>query len=140
MIRHFGFTAVAAILLSACTGDTGSQLSADCAILAADPEAQENFADMNADTDSFCACLVALTNAKTPDDQAAISSTLATVTAKMQETGQGAEDVVGPMMSEAMAQPDNEEAQATLQGIQKLGRLIDDIEDAFDAGSCSRGE
>lgn len=140
MIRPFGFTAVAAIILSACAGETDSSMEADCLILSADPEAQESFMNMNADTASFCACMVELTDARDAEDQATIRTTLAMVTAKMQETGQGVEDVVGPMMSEAMAQPDNEEAQATLQGIQKLGRLIDDIETAFDAGTCSRGE
>ncbi len=64
---------------------------------------------------------------------------MATITAKMQETGQGAEDVIGPMMSQAMAQPDDEEAQALITGVQKTGNLIDEIQDAFEAGTCSRG-
>jgi deferrochelatase/peroxidase EfeB len=137
MIRKMAAFAIAVGILSACAGPTGSTLAADCIKLAADPEAQENFADMNADTESFCACLVDLTGAKSADDQAAITSAMAIITAKMEETGQGAEDVVGPMMSQAMARPDNEEAKTLMAGIQKTGNLIDEIERAFDSGTCS---
>lgn len=41
------------------------------------------------------------------------------------------------MMNEAMAQPDSADAQATISGIEKLGRLIDEIEGAFDDGTCT---
>lgn len=139
MIRQFGYLAGAVLLLSACASESGSSFQAECEILSADPEAQETFMDMNADTQSFCACMADLTDAKDSADQATIRAALTMVTARMEETGQGAEDVVGPMISEAMAQPDNEDAQAAMQGIQKLGRLIDEIEDAFEAGTCSRG-
>ena len=137
MIRKMAAIAIAVGILSACVGPSGSTLAADCIKLAADPEAQENFADMNADTESFCACLVSLTESKPVDDQAAITSALAIITVKMEETGQGAEDVVGPMMSQAMAQPDDEDAKALMAGIRKTGNLIDEIEQAFDAGTCS---
>ena len=139
MIRTIGMLTATAFLASACAGDSDTKLANDCVILAADPEAQENFADMNADTESFCACLVELTDAKSVEDQTSINLAMATITAKMQETGQGAEDVIGPMMSQAMAQPDDEEAQALITGVQKTGNLIDEIQDAFEAGTCSRG-
>lgn len=138
MIRKIGIFAIIVAALSACSEQSGSTLAADCIKLAADPEAQENFVSMNADTESFCACMVDLTEAKSTDDQAAITSAMAIITAKMEETGQGAEDVVGPMMSQAMAQPDDEESKALMTGIQRTGRLIDEIEQAFDEGTCSR--
>lgn len=138
MIRGFAVVAAMVAVIGACANDPNEALADDCLILAADPEAQENFTDMNADTESFCGCLVDLTVAKSEDDQAAIKSAMATITAKMQETGQGAEDVIGPMMSEAMAQPENEDAQSLIAGIQTTGRLIDEIQGAFEAGTCAR--
>ncbi|NQY14210.1 MAG: hypothetical protein HRT81_10175 [Henriciella sp.] len=138
MMRKIGVFAIVVSVLSACSGHSGSTLSATCFKLAPDPEAQENFADMNADIESFCACLVNLTEAKPADDQAAIASALALITAKMEETGEGAEDVVGPMMSQAMAQPDDEDAKAFMTGIRKTGKLMDEIEEAFDDGECTR--
>jgi len=138
MIRNMAVFTATVFMISACAADSGATLADDCLILAADPEAQENFVDMNADTESFCACMVELANTKSVADQTAISSAMATITAQMKETGQGAEDVVGPMMTAAMAQPDDETAKATMAGIQKTGALIDEIERAFDAGNCAR--
>ncbi len=136
MIRTLGIAAVAAFTLAACSQSADDKFSADCAILVTDPEAQENIVDMNSDSEGFCACMVQLTNAKPDEEKALIQSTLAIVAAKMEETGEGAEEVVGPMMTEAMAQPDNKEMQAVTEGVQKVGRLIDDIEDAFEGGTC----
>ena len=136
MIRTFGLAAIAAFTLSACAPSADAKFRDDCATLVTDPEAQENIADMKTDSAGFCACMVQLTDAKSDEDKALIQTTLATVAAKMEETGEGAEEVVGPMMTEAMAQPDNKEMQAVTEGIQKVGRLIDDIEDAFEGGTC----
>lgn len=136
MIRTFGLAAIAALTLTACAPSADSKFRDDCATLVTDPEAQENIADMETDSAGFCACMVQLTDAKSDEDKALIQTTLAKVAAKMEETGEGAEEVVGPMMSAAMAQPDNQEMQAVTEGIQKVGRLIDDIEDAFEGGTC----
>ena len=136
MVRTFGLAAIAALTLSACSPSADTKFSNDCGVLVTDPEAQENIADMKTDSAGFCACMVQLTDAKSDEDKALIQTTLAMVAAKMEETGEGAEEVVGPMMSAAMAQPDNPEMQAVTKGIQKVGRLIDDIEDAFDDGIC----
>ena len=136
MIRTFGLAAIAALTLTACAPSADSKFRDDCATLVTDPEAQENIADMKTDSAGFCACMVQLTDAKSDEDKVLIQTTLAKVAAKMEETGEGAEEVVGPMMSAAMAQPDNQEMQAVTEGIQKVGRLIDDIEDAFEGGTC----
>jgi hypothetical protein len=136
MIRIFGFAAIAALTLSACAPSADSKFKDDCATLVTDPEAQENIADMKTDSAGFCACMVQLTDAKPDGDKALIQTTLAKVAAKMEETGEGAEEVVGPMMTAAMTQPGSPEMQAVTEGIQKVGRLIDDIEDAFEGGTC----
>lgn len=137
MIRTIGLLAGAMLAIGACSEAQESGFSENCAILMDDPDAKSNIRDMNANAMSFCACMSQLTAAKSSGDQAFIRATLTDLTTRMQETGQGVEAVAAPMMNEAMAQPDSADAQATISGIKKLGRLIDEIEGAFDDGTCT---
>ncbi len=139
MIRTIGLVMGSALMLGACSQTPEAVFKANCAILVEDPEAVSSIRDMGANAMSFCGCMVDLTAAKSAEDQASIRTTLAALTAKMQETGQGVEEVARSMMSDATAQPDDADAQATAAGIDAIGRLIDDIEDAFDEGSCQSG-
>ena len=136
MIRTIGLLAAAVLAIGACSAAPETAFGDNCAILVDDPDAQSNIRDMNANATSFCVCMRQLTAVKSSEDQAIIRATLNDLTARMQETGQGVEAVAAPMMSEAMAQPDSADAQATISGIEKLGRLIDEIEGAFDDGTC----
>ena len=139
MIRTIGLVMGSALMLGACSQTPEAVFEANCAILVEDPEAVSSIQDMGANAESFCGCMVDLTAAKSSEDQTSIRTTLAALTGKMQDTGQGVEEVAGPMMSEAMALPDDPDAQATVAGIQAVGRLIDEIEDAFDDGICQSG-
>lgn len=123
--------------LAGCQGaDPQAELQADCEVLVTDPEAQDSLFDMNTDQTGFCTCMKALVSTKSDADQAQIQTTMKTVTDLMQENAQGAEDVVDKLMSEARANPGDPESASTRQGIEAVGRLIDDIEDAFDNGTC----
>lgn len=137
MIRAIGVLTGAVLAMSACSGAPEPSFEANCAILVADPDAQSSLRGMGADAVSFCACMSELTAAKSSEDQAQISSALATLTAKMQDTGQGVETVAPPLMDEAMARPDDADAQALVAGVEKLGRLVDEIEGAFGDGVCA---
>ncbi|WP_018148449.1 hypothetical protein [Henriciella marina] len=114
-----------------------ADLQEDCGILATDPEAQENFAEMGTDGEGFCACFVQLVEAKPDDEREQILMTLGEVTDDMQATGEGAEEAVSRLMSDAMINSESEAAQATTAGVMMIGDIIDDIGNAMeDGGSC----
>lgn len=131
--------AALALSVTACeAADPYADLKADCDILVQDPDAEDNIADMGTDEAGFCACMVTLVAEADEADQALITTTLDRVTGEMAETGQGAEEIVGAIMKEARAAPDAEGNQTTMDGINRVGRLIDEVGDAFrDGGVCA---
>ncbi|MEQ9316112.1 MAG: hypothetical protein RLN72_09670 [Henriciella sp.] len=145
-MKQITLAALAALALAACggneTGDeatqTASPLPDDCVILASDPEAQENFEEMGIDGTQFCDCFVKVVGSKSESQQAQMISTLERVTDGMEETGEGAEEVVGSLMGEIMGATEaSTEAQDLSAGIRLIGDAIDDIGNSFEAsGSC----
>lgn len=139
MKKTFASIAVSGLVLAACGGGGGnSALQADCKILAADPEAMENFEEMGTDAAGFCDCFIKVVNAKPDTEQAQMKSALERVTDGMEETGQGAEEVVGPMMREIMLESSQAGEESDLgAGIRLIGQAIDEIGEGFeDGGSC----
>lgn len=135
----FACLAISGLMLAACGGAGGdSALQADCKILAGDPEALENFEEMGTDAEGFCDCFIKVVNAKPETEQAQMKSALERVTDGMEETGQGAEDVVGPMMREIMLESSQAGEESDLgAGIRLIGQAIDEIGEGFeDGGSC----
>ncbi|WP_084421077.1 hypothetical protein [Henriciella litoralis] len=147
----FAICAVAALTLAGCgeksTDETGATTPAKtakaslddrCAILASDPEAQENFDEMGTDADGFCDCMVKYVRAQSETDQQAINVALVRVTDGMQEMNTGAEEVVSQLMREIMLESAvNGEMTELGTGIQKIGMAIDEIGEGFEeTGSC----
>ena len=147
----FAICAVAALTLVGCgekpadgdaptasTDTAKSELDDRCAILASDPEAQENFAEMGTDADGFCDCMVKYVRAQSETDQQAINVALARVTDGMQEMNTGAEEIVSQLMREIMLESAvNGEMTELGDGIQKIGMAIDEIGEGFEeTGSC----
>lgn len=145
-MRFTMMAAAAALALAACGGNEGenegaqtaSPLGADCAILASDPEAQENFEKMGIDGAQFCDCFIKVVESKSETQQAQMTSTLERVTDGMEETGEGAEEIVGNLMGEIMGSLEaSTEAQDLSAGIRLIGDAIDDIGNSYEAsGSC----
>lgn len=118
-------------------GETAGTLRSDCLTIANDPEGLDEIAEMGTDAEGFCDCVEAYVADLNEDEQDSARTTMNQVAAGMNESGQGTEDVVGQMMSDAMAQPDDEDAQATSAGIRLVGQMIDDIDEGFsDTRSC----
>lgn len=114
-----------------------AELEADCLILASDPEAQENFVDMGTDTEGFCGCFVDVIDNSPEAERAQMLTTLAEVADGMQASGEGAEEVVGRMMSDAMLNMESEASQGTTAGIRMIGDVIDRIGNSMEeAGTC----
>lgn len=114
-----------------------AELEADCLILASDPEAQESFVDMGTDTEGFCECFVDVIDNSPEEERAQMLTTLAEVTDGMEASGEGAEEVVGRMMSDAMMNMESEASQGTTAGIRMIGGVIDRIDNSMeDTGTC----
>lgn len=114
-----------------------AELEADCLILASDPEAQESFVDMGTDTEGFCECFVDVIDNSPEEERAQMLTTLAEVTDGMEASGEGAEEVVGRMMSDAMMNMESEASQGTTAGIRMIGDVIDRIDNSMeDTGTC----
>lgn len=131
--------------LAACggAGETGetetstSSLKEDCLVIAADPEGVDEIAEMGTDAEGFCSCLVQLVDTLPEEEATPARDVLAKVAAEVSETGGEVEEVVGSMMSEAMANPEGEGMQDVQAGVRTVGDLFDDIGDGFDdTGSC----
>lgn len=134
----FACLALSGLVLAACGGAGGdSAVQADCKILAADPEALENFGEMGTDAKGFCDCFVKVVASKPEEDQTKMKVALEKVTDGMEESGEGAEEVVGELIRGGMMSPGSEEVDNLLQGINLIGQAIDDIGNGFeDNGSC----
>ena len=117
--------------------DDVAALEADCLILASDPEAQESFVDMGTDTEGFCGCFVEVIDNSPEDERAQMLTTLAEVTDGMEASGEGAEEVVGRMISDAMMNMESEASQGTTAGIRMIGDVIDRIDNSMEnSGTC----
>lgn len=111
---------------------------ADCLVVANDVEGRDEIAGMGTDAEGFCACAEEFVAAMPEADQAKAKTTMNKVAAGMTETGQETEDVVSAMMAEAMGMPDDPDAQATAEGVEIVGQMIDDIGNSFEnTGSCT---
>lgn len=141
-------TGCAALLLAACGGQSGegtdegstnvasSSLTADCAVLTSDPEAQENFDEIGITADQFCDCFIEVVEGKTELQQTQITTALERVTDGMEEGETGAEEVVSGLMREIMtATEESEDAQNLSAGISLIGQAIDDIGNSYEAGN-----
>ncbi len=131
------FLVLSGLTLAACNS-AGGPLAQDCAVLATDPEAQENFVEMGTDADGFCDCVIKYVDAKPETEQRQIRLTMERVADGMEESGEGAEEVVGRLVREIMLSQTSGEDKSDLEaGISLVGELIDDIDDGFvDTGSC----
>ena len=143
-MKHALFLSAGFLALAACNGsgeDVGAgqadSLKADCIVIANDPEGVEEIASMGTDAEGFCSCVERVVAAMPEDDGASVKSIMSKVADGMQETGRGTEDVVGGMISDAMANPDDMDAQATQTGVRRVGGMFDDIADGFEeTGNC----
>ncbi|MEE2878650.1 MAG: hypothetical protein VX593_06570 [Pseudomonadota bacterium] len=129
--------------LAACGGtseegtNTEAGLKSDCLIIAADPEGVEEITEMGTDANGFCDCVVASVDGISDEDAEAVKYVMASVAAEMGETGGSADDIVGAMMRDSMANPDSEKAEMIQSGVSTVGNIFDDIGDGFDEnGSC----
>ena len=129
---------VAMLALTACDTTEASKtdaLRADCDVLATDPEGQDEFADMGTDGAGFCDCLVKYVEAKPAEDQVKMKLVMDRVADGMEETGEGAEEVVGGLMRDVAL--DEENGANIADGIALVGQAIDDIGEGFDeTGAC----
>ncbi len=143
-MKHALFLSAGFLALAACNGsgeDVGvgqaDSLKADCIVIANDPEGVEEIASMGTDAEGFCSCVERVVDAMPEDDGASVKSIMSKVADGMQETGRGTEDVAGGMISDAMANPDDMDAQATQTGVRLVGGMFDDIADGFEeTGNC----
>lgn len=139
-MKHALFLSAGFLVLAACNGAGGSaasSLKADCIVIANDPEGVEEIAGMGTDAEGFCSCVESVVAAMPEDDSASVKSIMSKVADGMQETGRSTEDVVGGMISAAMANPDDMDAQAVQTGVRLVGGMFDDIADGFEeTGSC----
>jgi hypothetical protein len=147
----FAICAVAALTLAGCGEKPAdgnaktaspetveSSLDNRCAILASDPEAQENFAEMGTDADGFCDCMVKYIEAQSDTDQETMNIALVRVTDGMQAQNTGAEEVVSELMREIMLESAVAGDETDLGiGIRQVGQAIDEIGEGFeDTGTC----
>ena len=131
--------AVLAMVLSACGGsDPKADLRADCAVIAEDAEGQKNIADMGGDTDSFCDCMLVRIDMLEDATQAKVALTLDTVATRATETGRPVEDIAVELMRPAMVNPDDQAARDLMDGVTLVGRLIDEVEEDFGTGACTK--
>lgn len=136
-MKPLAFLAIAGLTLAACT-NASSPLAEDCIILAADPEAQENFVEMGTDTDGFCDCVIKYVDDQPETEQRQMRLTMERVADGMEASGEGAEEVVGRLVREIMMSQATQEDKSDLEaGISLVGEMIDDIDNGFeDTGAC----
>ncbi|MEM1086691.1 MAG: hypothetical protein AAGH90_03110 [Pseudomonadota bacterium] len=131
---------MAVLALTACGSGTSQEadLRKACEVIANDPEGKEAIADMKANTDSFCDCFNTNTLAMSDEDQIKVRAALAYIAEQSEETGQEVEDIALAIVRQGMLSPDDEAIQNVLDGVPLVGRMIDDIEEDFEDGSCQR--
>lgn len=143
-MKHALFLSAGFLALAACNGSgegagagQADSLKADCIVIANDPEGVEEIASMGTDAEGFCSCVEAVVATMPDDDSAKVKSIMSKVANGMQESGRSTEEVVGEMISAAMANPGDMDAQATQTGVRLVGGMFDDIADGFEeTGSC----
>jgi hypothetical protein len=132
--------AAAVIVLGACAGsDPKAELRADCMVIAEDEEGQKNIAGMGGDTASFCDCMLARIEMLDEATQAKVALTLDTVATRATETGRPVEDIAIELMRPAMVNPDDKTARDLMDGVGLVGRMIDEVEEDFGSGACTKG-
>jgi hypothetical protein len=71
--------------------------------------------------------------------QAKVALTLDTVATRATETGRPVEDIAIELMRPAMVNPDDKTARDLMDGVGLVGRMIDEVEEDFGSGACTKG-